>query len=148
MKSTDFFKKIIKQYLEQMASIDNRFAAKFDTNKKSIDECCNYIIGEISKDINSDEKTKSGNCCIGINDDEVYSLAVHYYMEDDLKVTNVNGSVVIVGNQIPELTEEDKAQMKSEAMEQYKEEVLRDLRNKSQKKQVQSKEINQPSLFD
>lgn len=148
MKSTQFFQKIIAEYLDGLAAIDSCFAAKFDTNKKSIEDCCNYIIGEISKDINSDEKAKSGNCCIGMTDDEVYSLAVHFYMEDDLKTTNVNGSVVIIGNQIPELTEEDKAQMKLEAMEQYKEDVLRDLRNKSQKKQVQPKEINQPSLFD
>lgn len=149
MKSTQFFQKIIAEYLDGLAAIDSCFAAKFDTNKKSIEDCCNYIIGEISKVFNSDEKVKSGNCSIGMTDDEVYSLAVHYYMEDDLKATNVNGSVVIIGNQIPELTEEDKAQMKAEAMEQYKEDVLRDLRSsKSQKKQVQPKEINQPSLFD
>lgn len=150
MKSTQFFQKIIAEYLNGLAAIDSCFAAKFDTNKKSIEDCCNYIIDEISKSINIDSKSNPLNYAyIGTTDDEVYSLAVHFYMEDDIIATTSHSNVVIVGNQIPELSDEEKAQMKAEAMEQYREDALRDLRsNKSQKKQVQPKEINQPSLFD
>lgn len=70
------FKDIIQKYLEQRAVEDALFAPKFSNPKKSVDECCRYILGEARK---------RGNEVV-MDDSEVYGLAVHYYDEDDIKV--------------------------------------------------------------
>lgn len=61
---------------------------------KSLDECFNYVLNEISK-----KCIKNGNIGYVAGDDqELYDLAVHYYDEDDIKVskpnfrTNANGT--------------------------------------------------------
>lgn len=68
MKSTAYFTRTILTYLEQRASIDPLFAQSFANLNKNIDDCCTYILNEVQK---------SG--CNGFTDDEVYSMAVHYY---------------------------------------------------------------------
>ena len=93
-----------------------------------------------------------------LTNDEVYSLACHYF-DGDVSAEEIgkpiNCKVVISKDQ---LTEEDKAQLKEQAMEQYREEQLREIRRQSAPK-AQPKatatapkageEINvQPSLFD
>lgn len=70
------FKDIIQKYLEQRAANDPLFVPKYVNPKKSIDECCRYILGEARK---------RGNEVV-MDDSEVYGLAVHYYDEDNIKV--------------------------------------------------------------
>jgi hypothetical protein len=81
----------------------------------------------------------------------------HYFDENEIEEgSKVNCNIVVSK---PELSEEDKANLKEKAMEQYKEEQLRELRRQSQPKATAPKhtatapkagaEINvQPSLFD
>ena len=52
---------------------------KYANEKKSIDECCSYIMGEARK---------RGNA-VAISDEEVYGMAVHYYDEDDIKINRL-----------------------------------------------------------
>lgn len=68
MKSTAYFTRTILTHLEQRASIDPLFAQSFSNLDKNIDDCCTYILNQVQK---------SG--CNGFTDDEVYSMAVHYY---------------------------------------------------------------------
>ena len=93
-----------------------------------------------------------------MTNDEVFSLATHYWDGDctaDEIGKPINCKVVISKDQ---LTEKDKAELKEQAMEQFKDEQLRELRRQSAPK-VQPKptttapkaeaEINvQPNLFD
>lgn len=74
---TKSFNEVIADYLEQRAVEDVLFAPKFSNPKKNIDECCRYILGEARK---------RGNEVV-MDDSEVYGLAVHYYDEDDIKVS-------------------------------------------------------------
>ena len=74
MASNESFKQAIKAYLDKRAEEDSLFAPKYANEKKSIDECCSYIMGEARK---------RGNA-IAISDEEVYGMAVHYYDEDDI----------------------------------------------------------------
>lgn len=61
---------------------------------KSLKECFDYILIELSKKCKREGKTGY----IAGDDEEIYSLAVHYYDEDDIKVgkkdftTNADGS--------------------------------------------------------
>lgn len=43
------FKDIIQKYLQQRSDEDALFAQRFANPKKSIDECCRYILGEARK---------------------------------------------------------------------------------------------------
>lgn len=75
-KGNQSFKDAIKSHLDQRAKEDSLFAATYAKPNKSIDECCEYILGEARK---------RGNA-VAISDEEVYGMAVHYYDEDDIKV--------------------------------------------------------------
>lgn len=78
------FKDIIQKYLDQRAANDPLFAPKFANPKKSIDKCCRYILGEARK---------RGNEVV-MADAEVYGLAIHYYDEDDIKVSETGNCIV------------------------------------------------------
>lgn len=81
----------------------------------------NYLCSQIQK---------SGLCVV--DDTTVMNLLVHYFDENEIEEGgNVNCNIV-VGK--PELSEGDKANLKEQAMEQYKEEQLRELRRQNQPK--------------
>ncbi len=147
MKSSENFIEAIRNYLDSRAESDSLFAIRYADPSKSISECCQYILNEV----------KRQGVAVMTND-EVYSLATHYF-DGDCTAEEIgkpiNCKVVISKDQ---LTDEDKAELKEQAMEQFKEEQLRELRRQSQPK-AQAKptatapkageEINvQPSLFD
>lgn len=81
-------------------------------------------------------------------DDEVYGLALHYYLEDeldeDLQSTN---NVLVVSNQFVDLTEEEKAEAKQAAIAQYQKEELSKMQSRKKKVSISKTEV-QPSLFD
>lgn len=106
MKTSNAFKQTIKDYLDKRASEDELFAVTYKKENKNLDECCNYVM----------KCAKDGGCA-GYSDEEVFGWAVHYYDEDDIKnIKPISGKVVI--NKSVELTEEDKAAAKSEAMKE------------------------------
>lgn len=47
------------------------FAPRYANPKKNIDDCCTFIINQVRQ---------SG--CNGFADEEIYSMALHYYDED------------------------------------------------------------------
>lgn len=78
-----------------------------------------------------------------MTNDEVYSLATHYFDGDctaDEIGKPINCKVVISKDQ---LTEENKVELKRQAMEQYKQEQLRELRSQSKPK-AQPKQTSAP----
>lgn len=83
--STEHFKEVIKAYLDKRAEQDELFKATYAKQGKSIDECCRYIIQEVRKANR-----------IGFSNAEVFGLAVHYYDEDDIKVSGITPQVDIV----------------------------------------------------
>lgn len=68
MKATNHFTRTILTYLEQRAQTDSLFADTFAKENKNIDDCVTFILDQVQK---------SG--CNGFADDEIYSMAVHYY---------------------------------------------------------------------
>lgn len=91
-------------------------------------------------------------CCV--DDATVMNILVHYFDENEIEDCGKVNCNIVVGK--PELSDEDKAELKEQAMEQYREEQLREIRRqqtaKAQPKTSVPKagaEINvQPSLFD
>lgn len=138
MKATEHFKQTIKAYLEERAKSDKLFAVSFAKESKNMDDCVTFILNQVKR---------SG--CMGFSDEEVYSLAIHYFDEDDIEVGKPVACDVIVNHAV-ELTEEEKALARQEALKAYQAEQLRKMQQRTSKPKppkVQP-EIQTPSLFD
>ena len=88
--------------------------------------------------------------CILSDDDEIYGQAIHYYEEKDIEVGKPLNCQVSVNHHI-ELTEEEKAQARQEAIRQYQQEQMNKMRNRDTAKRTSQRtetEVHQPSLFD
>lgn len=138
MKGTKHFTQAILTHLQGMASQDKALAEAFSNPDKKIDDCITYILNQVKK---------SG--CNGFDDDEVYSMAVHYYVEKDIEVGKPisNGQVVV--NHMVELTEEEKAEARQDAIKRYQQECINQMRNRNKPTPKKTETtIQQPSLFD
>lgn len=137
MKGTEHFTRTIAEYLNQRAMTDPLFAPNLMKPKKSIEECVTYILNQVQK------------CgCNGFDDDEIYSMAVHYYDEDEIEVGKATDCRVMV-NHVMELTEEEKAEARKQAIQQYQREELAKIQSRNARPQKkETAEVTQPSLFD
>ncbi len=138
MKGTEHITRTIAEYLNRRAATDPLFAPNLRKPNKNIEECITYILNEVQK---------SG--CNGFDDDEIYSMAVHYYDEDNIEIGKpINCRVAV--NHVVELTEEEKAEARKEAIKQYQREELAKIqsRNERPKKAHPQASQQQPSLFD
>ena len=137
-KGTRAFNDTIKAYLEERAENDAMFAIRFANPSKSVEDCVTYILNEVKK----------SGCC-GFTDAEVFGMAVHYWDEDEIEVGNpINYKVVV--NHTVELTEEEKAQARQDAIDRLRDEEMAKMRRPSQPKKATEKETadTQPNLFD
>ena len=95
-KPSEHFRDTIREYLEQRASADALFAASCAKEHKNLDDCITFILNYVQQ---------SG--CNGFTDAEIYSLAVHYYDEDNIDVGRPLDCRVVVNHTIV-LTEEER----------------------------------------
>ena len=135
MKGTKDFKATIQAYLEERAKTDELFAVSYAKAGKNIDDCITYILNEVRR---------SG--CNGFNDDEIYSMALHYYDEDDIKVGSKISCQVVVNHTV-ELTDEEKAEARKAAILRFQQEQMDAMKRPKKAKQVTTS-ISQPTLFD
>lgn len=85
----------IKRIGEYLLSRDD-IQENLKKEKKSLNECFEYILGELAK--KAEKNKENGVGFVSGEDHELFELAVHYYDEDNLKVnkmryeTNANGT--------------------------------------------------------
>lgn len=133
-KGTERFKAVIQDYLVKRAKSDELFAAQYLKPDKNIDDCITYIINAVQK---------SG--CAGFENDEVFSMAVHYYDEDDIQIgTPLQCSIVV--NHTVELTQDEQEEIRQSAIKQLHKETYSAMKKKPTraKKEVEDKQL---SLF-
>lgn len=111
MKVSAPFKNVIQSYLEQRAEYDELFARSYRNPLKNIEDCITYILNYVQK---------SG--CNGFDDDEIFGQAVHYYDEADIEIGKLIDCKVVVNHHV-ELTEEEKAQARTDAMQRAQNEA-------------------------
>lgn len=70
------YKTIIEAHLKMIAERDEVFAVKYQNPKKSLNECCAYILSQA-------RKLGSAVC---VKDEVVYGWAMHYYDEDNVQI--------------------------------------------------------------
>lgn len=136
MNTTAHFKRTIQTYLEQRAAEDILFAETYRKEGKNIDDCITYILNSVKA---------SG--CNGFTDGEIYSMAVHYYDEDDIEISNPISCQVCVNHTV-ELTEEEKAEARRKAVEQYTQTELRKMQERHKKPTAKQEAQVQPNLFN
>ena len=133
-KATDYFKQTIQNYLQRRAQEDELFAPRYANPKKNIDDCITFILNYVKQSV-----------CNGFADDEIYSLALHYYDEDDIDIGKPLKCNVVVNHTIV-LTEEEKAEARRQAMQKATDEAYRKItqgKNKTKKTET----ATQSSLF-
>lgn len=138
MKATEHFKQTIKAYLDERAKNDELFAVSYAKENKNMDDCVTFILNQVKR-----------SKCMGLTDEEVYSLAVHFFDEEDIEIGNPIACNVIVNHTV-KLTEEEKAQARQEALKEYQAEQLRKMQKRTNKPNTPKAqpEITTPSLFD
>jgi hypothetical protein len=136
MKSTEDFKKVVNDKLQEIAGKDPLFAASLKKENKTIEACINYILVQVKN---------SG--CNGFSDDEIFNMAIHYYDEDKIEVGAPIDCQVVVNHKVDvELTPEEIQTAKQEAIERVISDEKDRIRKKSEKKKAESTP-EQPSLF-
>lgn len=111
MKASIHFQTEIQSYLEQRVEYDDLFARSYRNPLKNIEDCITYILNEVQK---------SG--CNGFADDEIFGMAVHYYDEADIEIGKPIDCKVVVNHTV-ELTEEEKAEARREAIKRAESEA-------------------------
>ncbi len=132
-------KKTIKAYLDKRAQEDELFALRYANPKKNIDDCMTFVFNAVNHMAN-DLK------CYGLHDEEVYSLILHYYDEDDIEVGQPIKCEVVVNHTI-QLTDEEKAKARQEAIERVQNEAYAEIKRRQEKKakKAQSQTSAQPT---
>ena len=139
MSGTEHFTRTISEYLNLRAATDPLFAPKLMKPHKNIEDCITYILKQVQQ-----------SACNGFEDDEIYSMALHYYDEDDLDVGSPVACHVVVNHTLV-LTEEEKAEARKQAIQQYQAQELRrlqELKRVKAKASTDSEQVPEPSLFD
>lgn len=138
MKTTDTFKNTIKAYLDKRAQEDALFANSYAKEGKNINDCCTYILNQVRV---------LGGEAIVMADEEVYSMAVHYYDEDNINVGKPIKSRTVV-NQNVELTDEEKEEARQAAIKRYQNDLVAQMKEKATKPKKKAEVVESPSLFD
>lgn len=138
MKVSAPFKNAIQSYLEQRAEYDELFTRSYRNPLKNIEDCITYILNEVQK---------SGFS--GFDDDEVFSMAVHYYDEADIEIGKPIECKVVVNYHV-ELTEEEKAQARKDAIKRAENEAYQKMAQRkltSTKKESKNNNNEQMTLL-
>lgn len=135
MKSTERFKEVIREYLENRAAADTLFAAVFSKPHKNLDDCVSYILNMVKA---------SG--CNGFENSEIFSLATHYYDEENISVGNSIDCKVVINDTV-ELTEEEKAQARKDAIRRVHEEAYAKLTQSKSRTVQKQPDMQQTTLF-
>lgn len=136
MKTTDLFKQTIKAYLDKRAAEDELFAKSYSKENKNLDECVNFVLQQVKA---------SG--CDGFADEEIFSMAIHYYDEDNIKDVKPMNCRIVVNHKV-ELTEEDNKKAHEEALKQLQAEQYALLKKKpAHAKRETKSNVEQMSLF-
>lgn len=135
---TEAFKEAVWTHIAGLAEVDESFADKASDPSKNLDDCVTYIINQVRE---------SG--LSGFTDDEIFSMAVHYYVEKDIDPGKPVECQVVINRQV-QLTEEEKEEMRRQAKERILSEEtsrLRTVGKMAQKKPQQTVEEEPLTLF-
>jgi len=126
----------ISMYLTAKAYNDPVFKAKFENPNKNLDECVTYVTYKVYTKVREQAEKEKQSMAVAIpSDDEVFAYAEQYYMDEDLKVDgDALSDVRVVSASATSFTDEEKAQMRQDAIKKYQDDVIAEQRKKDQER--------------
>ena len=88
------FAEQIKAMIEEECKTDTDLKALTEKPNKSYEECAKYIIGEAYNTCKNNKQGDVGYWC-GVDNTPLINLVVHYYTEDDIKITELPSNVSV-----------------------------------------------------
>ena len=88
------FAEQIKALIEKECETDKELKALTEKSNKSYEECAKYIIGEAYNTCKNNKQGNVGYWC-GVDNTPLINLIVHYYTEDDIKITELPSNVSV-----------------------------------------------------
>ena len=88
------FAEQIKALIEKECETDKELKALTEKPNKSYEECAKYIIGEAYNTCKNNKHGNVGYWC-GVDNTPLINLVVHYYTEDDIKITELPSNVSV-----------------------------------------------------
>lgn len=137
MKGTEQFTSVIETYLDQRAAEDEQFAAMRSAVNRPIQDIVTYILNQV----------KASGCC-GFSDEEIFGIAIHAAETADLDIGKPIPNCQVVINRQVQLSDEERAEAKRQAIETLQREEMSRLRRPSTPKRSKEEDKSQPSLFD
>lgn len=123
------FVNVIRRHLEQRAQEDASFASKFNermaTDKNAIMQCCSYVVQEVKKSYSKQNSAV-------LTHSEVYGIAAHFFDEDIKTDGNISRCKVVISRS--DLTPEDIDNIKADAREAVRNEVLEEEKKKERER--------------
>lgn len=133
----------ISMYLTAKAYNDTEFKNKFENPNKNLDECVLYIQYKMLEKV-TEEQQKSGAAVVIPSDDEIFALAEHYYLDEDIKIDgNAFNNVKVLSASATTFTDEEKAQMRQEAIKKYQDDVIAEQKKKEQERKEKAKKAKE-----
>ena len=125
-------KQVIKMYLDCMANQDAEFAGFYANKDKNLDECLLYIQATMYEKAKKEaEDGQKQAVCLAPSDDEIFSLAIRYYYDTDLKVEGTSfDNVKILSMAATSFTEDEKQKMREDAIKEYQQQVIAEQKKK------------------
>ena len=132
---------MIRQFLIKQGEKDPAFLKRCrevsKTQNKNTADCCTYIINQVKQ---------SGRN--GFADEEIYSMAMHYWDEDKIEVGTRPQCQIVLNHEV-QLSDEEIAECKREARERIIRQQMEALKPKNTPTSGKKKSENeQPSLFE
>lgn len=130
MKGTERMKSRIKAYLDDFAEKNEGFFFDYQNPDKNLDECVDFICTQV-KNMGAE----------GLDDDDVYGLAIHYYQESDpgeIKKGIAASAKVVIDHRV-ELTEEEKRLAREQAIRDLAEAEKRKILEKEKREKEAAK---------
>jgi hypothetical protein len=133
----------ISMYLTAKAYNEPEFKEKFENPQKNLDECVLFIQSKMLEKVTEEQK-KGGAAVVIPSDDEIFALAVAYYLTDDLKIEGDKfNNVKMVSAQATAFTEEEKQKMRQEAIKKYQDDVIAEMKKKDEERKAKAKQAKE-----
>ena len=88
------FAEQLKAMIEEECKTDTDLKALTEKPNTSYEECAKYIIGEAYNTCKNNKQGNVGYWC-GVDNTPLINLVVHYYTEDDIKITELPSNVSV-----------------------------------------------------
>ena len=129
----------ISMYLKAYVMDNPEFKTKYENPDKNLDDCLLYIQAKMLEKVTEEQK-KGGAAVVIPSDDEIFSLAVAYYTNEDLKIEGDKfNNVRVLSMAATTFTEEEKAKMREQAEKEYKEKHIAEIKRREAAEKTKNK---------